>query len=202
MSKPNISNAPIRYNTFLCIGSGMSAIALAGKLHKAYGSSIGSLANDLHFYEKSDGIGGTWYKNQYPGCACDIPSSVYSFSFDPHTEASCLLPKQPETLAYVTRIAEKYAVPQRTSFRTLVYKCEWMAEVQLWKVYLKDLNTGGKYEHECKVLFGACGVLDLPRESGIADQEKFKGVVMHSSQWDSKVELAGKKVIVVGNGCE
>ncbi|KAI5782606.1 hypothetical protein EDC01DRAFT_751570 [Geopyxis carbonaria] len=201
MAKPNGSNAPIRYNTFLCIGSGMAGIALAGKLHQIYGSSLGSLGSDVHFYEKADGMGGTWYKNQYPGCACDVPSALYSFSFDPFMDASCLLPKQQETLAYIQRVAEKHSVPQRTSFRTLVYKCEWRTDTQLWRVYLKDLNTGEKYEHECKVLFGATGVLDTPRESGIEGQENFKGVVMHSSQWDSNVELEGKKIIVVGNGC-
>ncbi|KAF8251677.1 monooxygenase [Wilcoxina mikolae CBS 423.85] len=181
-------------STIVCIGAGMSGIALGAHLKLSYGFT------DVHFYEREASIGGTWWLNTYPGCACDVPSALYSFSFAQNKEWTKLYPSSREIKAYADKVAADYDIPVRTTFRTEVVRVEWIDEKSRWLVYLRNWDSGDEYTHDCKVLFNAGGLLVDPNIPQYPGQERFEGVTMHSARWGHSVSLEGKKVAVIGNG--
>ncbi|KAA8892778.1 monooxygenase [Sphaerosporella brunnea] len=183
------------YNDIVCIGGGLSAIALGAHAKITYGIT------DIHFYERHASMGGTWWINTYPGAACDVPSALYSFSFSQKPNWTCLMPSNTEIIAYADEVAAKYDIPARATLQTEVVKAEWLEDRSRWRVYLRDLVTGEEYTHECKILFSATGQLGVPNYPELPGQETFQGKIFHSARWDHAVELDGKRVAVVGNGC-
>ncbi|RPB01313.1 FAD/NAD(P)-binding domain-containing protein [Choiromyces venosus 120613-1] len=189
------TSPPPRYNEIVCIGAGLSAIALAAQLHLQYSYT------DLHIYERNAGIGGTWWANTYPGAACDIPSALYSFSFAPNPAWSCSFPPQAEIKAYIDSVAAQYGVPERTSLSTAVKSACWDDQRDRWTLSLKDLTTGEEHTHECKILFTAQGLLAEPNIPALPGLENFRGKVFHSAQWNHSTAISGKKVAIIGSGC-
>lgn len=137
------------------------------------------------------------------GCACDVPGVFYSFSFEPNTDLMRMNPTQPETREYVEKVAAKYGVPERTDFKTAVYKASWQEERRQWRVWARNWETGEEIVHDCKVFITAVGVLDIPNDTfDVPGRNDFRGSIMHTTAWDHNVELEGKNVVVVGNGCK
>ncbi|KAI5463059.1 hypothetical protein BGZ63DRAFT_353492 [Mariannaea sp. PMI_226] len=183
------------YSQFACIGTGFSGICLGATLKRWYG--IG----DIQFFERHTELGGTWFANTYPGCACDIPSAFYSFSFESNPNWSRVLPPHDELWKYLKRVAEKYDLPRKMSFGMNVEKCEWINNLKRWRIHIRHINTNNVFTHECQFLFAGTGQLVQPRELDVPGVENFKGPIFHSSRWQHDVELQGKKVVVFGNGC-
>src|SRR3954449_7099316 len=100
------------------VGSGFSGIGLAIRLRQAG-------VEDFAVLERGDGVGGTWHFNTYPGCACDVPSHLYSFSFAPNPEWSRTYSKQPEIRAYLERVARDFGTQERTFTETTVEGAAW-----------------------------------------------------------------------------
>ncbi|KAF5635754.1 ACB 4-hydroxyacetophenone monooxygenase [Fusarium sp. NRRL 52700] len=186
---------PSSYSQFACIGAGFSGIALGATLKRWYGIT------DVRFFERQSDLGGTWYANKYPGAACDVPSVLYSYSFEPNPNWSRVLPSQEELWKYQKHVADKYDLPSKMTFGVEVQRCQWIEQKKRWALEIRDYKTGDIFHHECRFLFAASGILVTPREIDIPGSENFKGSIFHTSQWRSDVDVSGKNVVIIGNGC-
>ena len=170
------------------IGSGFSGIGMAIALKKAG-------VTDFVVLEKHADLGGTWRDNQYPGCACDVPSPLYSFSFELNPSWTRLFAPQPEIWEYLRQCAAKYGLTSHMRYSCEVENVEWDDAARLWTV---RTTLGGRYvAHAVVSGAGALHIPSLPKIPGI---EAFDGTSFHSSAWDKSVSLAGKRVAVIGTG--
>ncbi|AZD75399.1 flavin-containing monooxygenase [Pseudomonas chlororaphis] len=179
---------PARVYRVLIIGAGFSGIGMAINLRQRG-------EQDFLILEQEAGVGGTWWVNQYPGCACDIPSHLYSFSFEPNPDWSRRYSPQPEIRDYLRHCADKYQVLQHCCFNTAVTGLRWLEERALWQV--TDARGGVRFAQVVVAGTGALSTPDYPQLPGL---ERFKGRVFHSQQWDHEYALAGKRVGVIGTG--
>jgi cation diffusion facilitator CzcD-associated flavoprotein CzcO len=135
-----------------------------------------------------------WRDNRYPGCACDVQSHLYSFSFAPNPAWTRRFPPQAEILAYLARCADEFGVRPHIRFGTDVERAEWNAAAARWTL------TTSRGVLTADVLVAAPGALSEPRLPEVPGLETFGGNVFHSARWDASAELAGKRVAVVGTG--
>lgn len=170
------------------VGSGFSGLCVA-ILMKREG------LHDFVIFEQAAQLGGTWRDNHYPGAACDIPSSLYSFSFEPNPHWTRVYPQQAELQAYVNACADKYALRQHLHTCAAVTAARFDDALQLWRVKVNDA-----YEVLARVLVSGTGGLSRPALPDIAGLEHFAGPVFHSARWCHVVSLAGKRVAVIGTG--
>ncbi|MFD0691653.1 flavin-containing monooxygenase [Actinomadura fibrosa] len=174
-------------HSVVIIGSGFGGIGMAIRLRQAG-------IEDVVVLEKADGLGGTWRDNTYPGAACDVPSHLYSFSFERKTDWTRRFPPQREILDYLWHCARKYGVLDKVRFGTEVTEARFDEDAALWRV-----STAGG-ELEARVLVSACGQLNRPELPPIEGVGSFAGTSFHSARWDHGAELAGKRIAVVGTG--
>jgi cation diffusion facilitator CzcD-associated flavoprotein CzcO/acetyl esterase/lipase len=170
------------------IGAGFGGIGLAITLKKA---GIDSLT----IFEKADGVGGVWRHNTYPGATCDVPSHLYSFSFEPNPDWSRRFSPQPEILEYLDRCVERYGLRPNLRLGTEVAGAEFDDDSGKWRI-----EAAGGETTEADVLVSACGQLSRPATTRIEGAERFAGPIFHTAQWDHGVELEGKRVAVIGTG--
>jgi cation diffusion facilitator CzcD-associated flavoprotein CzcO/acetyl esterase/lipase len=170
------------------IGAGFGGIGLGITLKKA---GIDSFT----IFEKAEGIGGVWRDNTYPGATCDVPSHLYSFSFEPNPEWSRRYSPQPEILDYLERCVEKYGMAPHLRLGTEVSKAEFDEGSGRWRV-----DTADGESVEVDVLVSACGQLSRPAITRIEGADRFKGPIFHTARWDHDVDLHGKRAAVIGTG--
>ncbi|CAK7204896.1 hypothetical protein SEUCBS139899_007658 [Sporothrix eucalyptigena] len=183
------------YSQFGCIGTGFSAIGLGATLKRWYGIT------DIRFFERHSDLGGTWFVAKYPGCACDVPSALYSFSFEQNPEWSKTLPPSDELWTYLKKVADKYDLPAKMMFGVNVEECRWIPDRNRWRMTIRQYKSDHVFYHECQFLFAGSGQLVKPRELDIPGADTFKGPIFHSSRWRHDVSLENKNVVVIGNGC-
>jgi cation diffusion facilitator CzcD-associated flavoprotein CzcO len=171
---------------FAIIGAGMSGILSAIKLTEAG-------LDDWVIFEKAERLGGTWRENTYPGVACDVPSHLYSYSFDLNPEWSHTFAPGDEIQAYFEDVAARHGVMERIRFGDEVTACDW-ADGR-W-----HLETASGHRDEADVVIAATGVLHHPRYPDIEGLDSFAGPCFHSARWDHSVDLAGKRVGIIGTG--
>jgi cation diffusion facilitator CzcD-associated flavoprotein CzcO len=169
------------------IGSGFSGLGMAVALQQRGQKYV--------VLEKGDGVGGTWRENRYPGCACDIPSQLYSFSFAPNAQWSHHYAPQREILSYLQRTAADAGVVPHCRFSQEVVSCTWNDEACTWTVVT---TTGETYVARHLVL--GVGGLHHPKFPDVRGRETFRGVQLHSAAWDESIDLRGQRVAVVGTG--
>ena len=169
------------------IGAGVSGIGAAIKL-KERG------IDDVVILEKADTYGGTWRANTYPGCACDVPSGLYSFSFAPNSEWSRLFATQPEILAYVEKVARDHGLDEHTRFGVELLGATWDSAQGVWTLE----TTAG--EMTATYIVGAAGPWNEPAIPDIEGLGSFPGEIFHSARWNHEYDLTGKRVAVVGTG--
>ena len=172
----------------LIVGAGFSGICMGIKLLEAGMKSF-------LIIEKSEDIGGTWRDNRYPGCACDIPSHLYSFSFAPSTEWTRMYPGQQEIHDYLKRCIEHYGLAPYLRLNTRFCEAVWDECEGIWNVTAADGMC-----IRARVLVSGMGALHVPRYPDLKGLDRFKGPAFHSATWDHRVELDGKNVAVVGTG--
>jgi cation diffusion facilitator CzcD-associated flavoprotein CzcO len=172
----------------LIIGAGFSGLCMAIKLREA---GIDSFL----VIEKADDIGGTWWFNTYPGCACDIPSHLYSFSFDRNPAWSRMYAEQPEILDYLRSSAKRHGIMARVRLRTRLREAVWDETAALWHATMED-----GLRIDARVLVSGMGALHVPRYPEIPGRDRFAGPAFHTAEWDSRVPLEGKNVAVIGTG--
>ncbi|KAG6851241.1 hypothetical protein H0H93_011677 [Arthromyces matolae] len=148
-------------------------------------------------YEKAGAIGGTWR-----GCGSDIPGHWYSLSTDLNPNWSTYYVGQPEIRSYWENLYHKHNLPSHTQLGHIVLECEWNLDSQLYHVTVKEIATGETIRIEAEIVISAIGGFMSPLfPEGIEGIEKFHGPVWHSAQWRHDVDLKGKRVAVIGNGC-
>ncbi|KAK8859206.1 flavin-binding monooxygenase [Apiospora arundinis] len=176
------------------IGAGYSGIYLGIRIPQR-------LRNfDLKIYDKNEGVGGTWFVNRYPGCACDVPSHSYQYSFDPNPDWSNLYAPQREICAYLQRMATKYGVMRFVKLSHEVESCQWDEEAKKWHLKVRELATGKLIEDDADVVIAAKGNLSDPAWPDIPGFKDFEGEVMHSARWKENYDFKNKRIGVIGNG--
>ncbi|KAL0258800.1 hypothetical protein SLS55_006304 [Diplodia seriata] len=178
----------------IVVGAGYSGVYLGIRLPER-------LRNvQLRIYEKNDGIGGTWWENRYPGCACDIPSHSYQYSFEPNKDWSSLYAPAAEIQAYIERTARKYGADRFIRLGHEVKKCRFDPRAGVWTVRVEEVGTGRVFEDEAEVLVSARGNLNTVAWPNIDGFKSFEGEVMHSARWNEQYDFTNKRVGVIGSG--
>ncbi len=180
---------PVHTRT-LIIGSGFSGLGM--------GIALQQQNVDFLILEKADDIGGTWRDNTYPGCACDIPSHMYSFSFEPKPDWQHMWSFQPEIQDYLQGVTDKYGLRRYIRFNSHVDRAHWDDDEMRWHVFTDD---GREFVAQF-VVSGAGGlhIPLIPDFDGLDDFRDAGGTVFHSAEWDHGVDLTGKRVAVIGTG--
>lgn len=150
-------------------------------------------------FEKNAGIGGTWYENHYPGARVDVGNHFYCYSFEPNPDWTEFFAQQPELRAYFERCADKYGVREQIRFETEVVACDFDEASQRWQVRVRR-KDGGEETVVARAVVSAVGQLNRAKLPDLPGIESFRGPWMHSSKWRDDVDLAGKKIAVIGTG--
>jgi cation diffusion facilitator CzcD-associated flavoprotein CzcO len=169
------------------VGAGFSGLCMAIRC-KQEG------IEDFVVLERAQELGGTWRDNTYPGCQCDIPSALYSYSFAPNPNWSRFYPLQEELRDYLRGCAERYGVLPYIRFGHEVQNAEWVPDADHWR-----LQTAGG-ELTADVVVGGMGGLSNPSIPDIPGLEQFEGTLFHSAVWDHDHDLGGERVGVIGTG--
>lgn len=169
------------------IGAGFGGIGAAIQLGRhGFG--------DVVLLERSDDVGGTWRDNSYPGCACDVPSHLYSFSFALNPSWSDTFSGQAEIWQYLRDCADRYSVTGRIRFNHAVTGARWDDAVRLWRI------TTSQGEYTARVLIAAAGPLSEPSLPDVEGIDDFGGTLFHSARWRHDHDLTGRHVAVIGTG--
>jgi cation diffusion facilitator CzcD-associated flavoprotein CzcO len=151
--------------------------------------------DDIAILDREDDLGGTWYVNHYPGLAVDIPSTTYSYWFEPNPYWSRLHAPGAELKQYADRVADKYDVRRHMRLRTSVEGARWEEDAQRWLVALSDGAT-----MTARFLITATGYLSQPRVPDIDGVTAFAGRTVHTAQWDPATPVDGRRVGIIGTG--
>ena len=149
---------------------------------------------DFVVLERAADVGGTWYANSYPGCQCDVPSNLYSFSFAPKTDWTHSYPEQPQILEYLRDCTRRFGINEHTRLGCELTNASWAADEGRW-----HLQTGDG-DLRARVLIAAPGLLSEPMLPLIPGLDRFEGKVFHSAVWDHEHDLTGERVGLVGTG--
>ncbi|KPI42856.1 putative sterigmatocystin biosynthesis monooxygenase stcW [Cyphellophora attinorum] len=178
----------------VAIGAGFSGIYLSIRLPEL-------LRNvELVVYEKNEGLGGTWWENRYPGCACDIPAHSYVYSFEPNPGWSNFYAPSQEIQQYLQKVADKYSAGRFIKLGHKVVGCAWDATRSKWKIDIQRIATGETFSDEADVIVAARGGLNdyvWPKIDGLWS---FKGKIVHSAAWDTSFDYSNKRIGVIGGG--
>jgi cation diffusion facilitator CzcD-associated flavoprotein CzcO len=188
-SRPVSSWSPPPERTRIAIiGTGFSGLAMAIQLQRAG-------RPDFLLLERSDSIGGTWRDNHYPGCACDVPAHLYSFSFEPNPDWSSAYASQGEIRAYIERVAARHDLTRRTRFSADVVGAELDEARARWTLRAADGRV-----FVADIVVAAVGGLSRPRVPELPGIERFAGRRWHSARWDHTAPIDGEDVAVIGTG--
>jgi cation diffusion facilitator CzcD-associated flavoprotein CzcO len=169
------------------VGSGFSGLAMAVRLRQAG-------ISDFVLLERAGDVGGTWRDNSYPGCACDVPSHLYSFSFAPNPDWSSTFSPQPEIWDYLRRVARDQGILPHVRYHTELESAAWDESRRRWQLRTSQGPLSAR------VLVSASGPLSEPSMPSLPGLEGFQGTVFHSATWKHQHALAGERVAVVGTG--
>ena len=162
--------------------------------------------HNFTIFDKASNIGGTWNENTYPDCGCDIPSGLYSFSFENYPEWDRLWSKQSQILTYQQHCMDKYGLMAHVQLNSMMRECEWNEDQASWTLHIEDVLNGHTYPVTSTYVVMAQGTLHVPqfpniegvnRENG---ESSFQGPSFHTAEWNHSVELEGKRVGVIGSG--
>ncbi len=169
------------------VGAGFCGIGMAIQL-KRHGYQ------DFVVLERAEGVGGVWRENTYPGCACDIESHLYSFSFAPNAHWTSLFPGQEEIWKYLRDCVDRFQIGSHIRFGHELIEARWEKNSNRWRI-----ETPHGIFH-ARILITATGALNLPSVPDLPGLSRFQGKRFHSAEWDHTVDLIGKRVAVIGTG--
>jgi len=187
MPRPSAPSAPQDLPVAI-VGAGFGGIGAAIQLVKA---GIRSFT----IFERADEVGGTWRDNTYPGAACDVPSHVYSFSFEPDPGWTRVFAEAGEIQGYLLRLVEKWNLRPHLRLRTEIVHARFDETAGAWTLTTRDDES-----HTARVVFSAVGGLVDPSWPDIKGLKSFAGELMHTARWDHDYDLTGKRVAVIGTG--
>ncbi|GME37623.1 hypothetical protein A1O5_08415 [Neofusicoccum parvum] len=191
MILPQYHSQPQRLR-IICAGAGAAGLLVAYRLQK-------ELENyELICYDKNPDVGGTWYENRYPGCACDLPAHGYVYPFEPNPNWSHFYAHAPEILQYFKDFADKYNLHPFIQLNTRVLSAVWSEEKGTYDV---EVDAGGQRTRDwCHIFVNGCGFLNNWKWPNIPGLSDFAGTLLHSANWDTSANYDGKRVAVIGNG--
>jgi cation diffusion facilitator CzcD-associated flavoprotein CzcO len=169
------------------VGSGFAGLGMAIRLKQAG-------IEDFVVLERADDVGGTWQANTYPGCQCDVPSHLYSFSFEPNPAWTRTYSRQPEIWAYLRGCVEHHGLRPHLRLGHELTGAVWDEEARRWRV---ETSAGA---FSASMVVDATGPLSHPSVPKIRGLRRFKGTMFHSAQWDHDHDLTGERVAVIGTG--
>ena len=172
----------------IIVGAGFGGIGAAVQLKR-----LG--IEDFLLLDRLDDLGGTWHVNHYPGLACDVPTTTYSYFFEPNPNWSRLFSTGPEIKKYADHVADKYDVRRHIRFNTNVEGARWDPETHLWRVALADGT-----ELTARYLITATGFLSQPHLPEIPGIHSFEGKVIHTAAWDDDYDPTGRRIALIGTG--
>ncbi|HNI71689.1 MAG TPA: NAD(P)/FAD-dependent oxidoreductase, partial [Marmoricola sp.] len=177
-----------RIHDAVIIGAGFGGMGAAIQLRR-----LGY--DDLVILDREDDLGGTWHVNHYPGLAVDIPSSTYSYSFEPNPYWTRLFAPGTELKKYAEHVADKYDLRRHMRFGMVVKRATWHEEDQHWEVETESGESiRGTY------ILTATGFLSQPKLPDIPGIDEFRGKVIHTADWDHSYDLNWKRAAVIGTG--
>ena len=168
------------------VGSGFAGLGAAVKLSRAH--------REYLVLERANDLGGTWRDNTYPGCACDVPSHLYSFSFALNPNWSRNFSPQEEIFDYLRRTAREFGVLPNIRYGTAVLAAHWDDDAQRWNVRTSRGDLTANF------LIAGTGGLSEPSIPKLPGLENFRGAAFHSAAWDHDHDLSGERVAVIGTG--
>ncbi|CAA0091918.1 Baeyer-Villiger monooxygenase [Zhongshania aliphaticivorans] len=171
----------------IILGAGMSGLCMAIELKKRG-------VNKLEIIEKNSDVGGTWFDNSYPGACCDVPSALYSFSFEANPNWSRIYSPQVEIQHYFQHCANKYDLMPHIRFNSEVISADYQQENGKWLVTLANGE-----QLLSRIVVSGLGQLNKPNTPELQDANEFKGVSFHSARWNHDIDLRGKHVAVIGS---
>jgi cation diffusion facilitator CzcD-associated flavoprotein CzcO len=169
------------------VGAGFGGLGMAIRLKQAG-------RDDFVVLERAADVGGTWQANTYPGCQCDIPSNLYSFSFACKSDWTTAYPMREQILAYLHNCARRFGVQPQVELECELLDASWDAERGRWDV---ETSTG---RLSARVLVAAPGLLSEPCVPDLPGLDSFEGTAFHTARWDHDHDLTGRRVAVVGTG--
>ncbi|MFE0193226.1 flavin-containing monooxygenase [Streptomyces sp. NPDC058989] len=169
------------------IGSGFGGLGAAVRLRRQG-------ITDFVVLERAGSVGGTWRDNSYPGCACDVPSHLYSFSFAPNPQWPRNFSGQPHIRAYLERVTDTFGLRPHIRFHSEVRSLRWSNSELHW-----ELETAGG-PLTADVVVSATGPLSDPKLPDVPGLDSFPGKVFHSARWDHDYDVRGKRVAMIGTG--
>ncbi|MFI0513956.1 flavin-containing monooxygenase [Streptomyces sp. WSLK1-5] len=169
------------------VGSGFGGLGAAVRLRREG-------VTDFVVLERADSVGGTWRDNSYPGCACDVPSHLYSFSFAPHPDWPRTFSGQEHIRAYLEHVTDVFRLRPHLRLNSEVRRMTWDSEKLRW-----DIETASG-SLSADLVVSATGPLSDPKIPDIPGLDSFPGKVFHSARWDHDYDLRGKRVAMVGTG--
>ncbi|CAA0087307.1 Baeyer-Villiger monooxygenase [Zhongshania aliphaticivorans] len=179
-------------------GSVVAEVAIIGAGFGGLGLAIRMQQQGLHdfvIYERANDVGGVWRDNVYPGAACDVPSHLYSFSFEPNPDWGRTFGPQREIHRYLSHCADKHKLREKIRFNTTVSEMAFCDSSGLW-----DLTFSDGSSRQARAVVLAIGALNVPQYPEIEGLDQFLGKVMHTAEWDQDFSLKDKRVAVIGTG--
>jgi cation diffusion facilitator CzcD-associated flavoprotein CzcO len=178
----------------IATGSGASALNIARSID-VYMKNV-----DLVLYEKNHDVGGTWLENIYPGCACDIPSHCYQYSWAQNPRWNKFYSSGPEILKYFQDTAKEHGLRKYIKFKHEIVGATWNEEKGRWDMRIHNLSSGFEFDDWCHFFVNSSGYLNNWKYPDIPGLYSFEGELMHSAAWNPDVDLKGKTVAVLGCG--
>jgi cation diffusion facilitator CzcD-associated flavoprotein CzcO len=169
------------------VGAGFAGVAMAVRLREAG-------ITDFAVLERANSLGGTWRDNTYPGCACDVASNLYSFSFAPNPAWTRFFSRQPEILSYLEGVAAEHDFDRFARYGVELLAATWDEQESVWRIETSNgpLTAG--------VLVSATGLFGDPQVPDVPGLDRFEGPAFHSVNWPDGHDLAGRRVAVLGTG--
>ncbi|NNH74704.1 NAD(P)/FAD-dependent oxidoreductase [Nocardia uniformis] len=175
------------HKSIAIVGAGFAGIGLAIKLRAAG-------FEDLVILERAADLGGTWQANTYPGCACDVPSQLYSYSFAPNPNWSHTYAPQREILEYLRSVATEHGIASRIRYSTELLDARWDDSGSQWRIETSAGTLTADF------VLSATGIFSDAKYPSLPGLETFAGKTFHSLHWDHEHDLTGERVAVIGTG--